>query len=313
MVATKRLRWLSCVAMAVLVAAGCGSGDDEASGAAGAAGEQLSVYASFYPLQWMAERVGGDGVAVSQLTPPGVEPHDLELSPQDVAALTESDLVVYLSGFQPAVDDAVDQNAADRAFDAADSARLDLTWTPIEDGEPSDEAATDPHFWLDPLRLANVAGALAERLGNLDDSNAEAYAGNADELRDDLEALHGEFVDGLASCTNRSLVTSHNAFGYLAAAYGFDQVGISGLSAEDEPSPSDLAAVSEFVRDIGVTTIYYETLISPAIAETVATETGARTEVLDPIEGLTDQSQGDDYLEVMRANLANLRSGQSCP
>lgn len=313
MVATKRLRWLSGVAIVALVAAGCSSDDDDASGAAGADGEQLSVYASFYPLQWVAERVGGDAVAVSPLTPPGVEPHDLELSPQDVAALSESDLVVYLSGFQPAVDDAVDQNAADRGFDAADSARLDLTWAPIEEGEQSDEAVTDPHFWLDPIRLADFADALAERLGDLDDGNAEDYAANAEELRGDLEALHAEFADGLASCTNRSLVTSHNAFGYLAEAYGFEQIGIAGLSAEDEPSPSDLAAASEFVRTNGVTTIYYETLISPAIAETVATETGARTEVLDPIEGLTEQSQGGDYLEVMRANLANLRSGQSCP
>ena len=276
-------------------------------------GDPISVVASFYPLQWITEQVGGDMVSVKSLTPPGAEPHDLELTPADVAAATEADLVVFLSGFQAAVDDAV-AGAEGTVFDAADSADLSLTFTPIEEGEEhADEAGTtDPHFWLDPLRLAGVADALAKTLGEIDTANAATYRKNAEALQSELEALDADFTAGLASCAQKNLVTSHNAFGYLAERYGFEQVGITGLTPEEEPSPADLAAVTEFVTANGVSTIYFETLVSPAIAETVAAETGAATAVLDPIEGLTDESEGDDYLEVMRANLANLKTGQTC-
>ena len=271
--------------------------------------------ASFYPLQWTAERVAGEEAEVISLTKPGAEPHDLELAPQDVAALADADLVVYLGGFQPAVDDAAQQEGGgDHAFDVTRAADLDLTYTPIEDGDQkSDEAgATDPHFWLDPLRLAAVADALAARLGRLRPQNAPQYESNAAGLRSELEALDAEFEAGLADCTNTNLVTSHNSFGYLARRYGLTQVGITGLTPEDEPAPQDLAEVTAFVEDNAVATIYYETLVSPAVARTVAAETGARTAVLDPVEGLTDESAGSDYLQVMRANLANIRTGQPC-
>ncbi len=311
---TKRAlrRALALTAGLTLVAA-CGTEGGSASDG-GSGGEGLSIQASFYPLQWITEQIGGDAVSVESLTPPGAEPHDLELTPQDVAKLSEADLVVYLSDFQPAVDEAVDQEAADSSFDAADHTDLELTYTPIEEGEEeTDEAgATDPHFWLDPMRLADVADALAERLGELDADNAETFADNAASLRTSLEELDTEFTDGLASCQNTDVVTSHNAFGYLAQAYGLTQVGITGLTPEEEPSAADLAEVADFVEENDVRTIYYETLISPAIADAVATETGVQTAVLDPLEGLTDESEGSDYLEVMRSNLANLRAGQPC-
>ena len=244
-----------------------------------------------------------------------MEPHDLELTPQDVAAVGEADLVVYLSGFQPAVDAAVEQQAAETSFDAAGSAQLSLTYTPIEEGEEetSEAGAVDPHFWLDPMRLADVGDALAQRLGETDPGNAATFTTNAQAVRAQLAALDAELTDGLASCANRRLVTSHNAFGYLAEAYDLTQVGITGLTPEAEPSPADLSAVTDFVRAGGVSTIYYETLLSPDIAQTVANETGARTSVLDPLEGLTEQSRGEDYLDVMRANLASLKTGQPCP
>ena len=296
------------VAVPVLLA-GCGGGDassvsnvERAEEAAGSGG--LLVAASFYPLHWLTAQVGGDAVTASSLTKPGVEPHDLELSPQDVAAVGEADLVVYLSGYQPAVDEAVEQQARGTAFDAAESGRLTRT---------SGTGAVDPHFWLDPMRLADVGDALAQRLGEADPANAATFTGNAEAVRAQLATLDREVTDGLAACENRDVVTSHNAFGYLAEAYDLTQVGITGLTPEAEPSPADLSAVTEFVRANDVATIYYETLISPDIAETVARETGARTQVLDPVEGLTEQSLGGDYLAVMRANLANLKTGQQCP
>jgi len=316
---TKRpLRRALSLAAGLTMVAACGSDDGAGGGASGGDGgsgsDVLSIQAAFYPLQWITEQIGGDAVSVEGMTPPGAEPHDLELTPQDVAAVGEADLVVYLADFQPAVDDAVDQEAADTSFDAAEHTDLDLTYTPIEEGEEeADEAgATDPHFWLDPMRLADVADALAERLGELDPDSADTFSDNAAELRTALEDLDSEFTEGLATCENTDLVTSHNAFGYLAEAYGFTQVGITGLTPEEEPSAADLAEVADFVEENDVRTIYYETLVSPAIADAVAAETGAQTALLDPLEGLTDESEGSDYLEVMRSNLESLRAGQPC-
>ena len=293
--------------VAALSLAACGSSE----GAGGNPDATIQVVASFYPLQWVTERVGGDVVSVRNLTPTGAEPHDLELTPKDVAKIDDADLVVYLSGFQAAVDDAVADTGAP-APDAADHADLDLAAT--EDGhDHGEEAGVDPHFWLDPTRLAKVADAVADRLTELDPDEAATFQANAKDLRSDLDELDADLAAGLADCSSRDLVTSHAAFGYLAQRYDLEQVGISGISPDAEPSPSDLADLADFVEEHDVRTIYFETLVSPAIARTLADETGAETAVLDPIEGLTDDSQGADYLEIMRSNLANLQSGQPCP
>jgi zinc transport system substrate-binding protein len=291
---------------------GCGGGN-------GTTGREdgVTVVAAFYPLEWVASRVGGDAVTVSSLTPPGAEAHDLELAPRDVAAVAEADLVVFLKGFQPAVDEAAGSEAGDRAWDAGQAADLSLTAPDHdhshEDGAHAGDEPADPHFWLDPTRLASVGDALAGRLAEIDPDDAAAYEDNAAALRTDLEKLDAEMQAGLAGCAVRTLVTSHDAFGYLADRYGFDVVGISGLRPSQEPDPAQLAAISELVKDRGVTTVYTETLVDPAVAETVAAEAGVRTAVLDPLEGLTDDSAGEDYLQVMRTNLAVLRQGQSCP
>ena len=306
---TTRALATTAAAAAALALAGCGSS------AEGSTSDGVSVEAAFYPLQWAAERVGGDRVEVSSLTPPGAEPHDLELTPQDVASLSEADLVVYLHGFQPALDDAVTE-AGDAAWDAAPAADLSLTADAHGDGADADhadeEGAVDPHFWLDPTRLADVGDALAGRLAEVDPDGADTYRDNAAALRTDLEALDAEMQQGLSDCAVTTLVTGHDAFGYLAERYGLDVVGVSGLSPSTEPSPSQLAEISTLVRERGVTTVYTETLADPAVAETVAEEAGVQTAVLDPIEGLTDESAGSDYLEVMRADLATLREGQGC-
>ena len=314
----RRLPALVLASVGTVALVGCSS----AAGADGAAadGGGLSVVASFYPLEWLSQQVVGDRASVSTLTPPGAEPHEFELTPQDVAAVADADLVVHLATLQPSVDEAVEQQAPDTAFDAGDFAELDLLYRPgHEDGHAEDEHAeddsdgtTDPHFWHDPMRMAAVGDALAERLGRLDEAGTAEYRANAHELRTRLEALDADFRAGLATCATRDVVTSHSAFGYLAEAFELHQVGISGLAPDEEPAPSALTDATEFVRAHGVRTIYFETLVSPAVAETVARETGAGTRQLDPIEGLTDRSQGADYLELMRANLASLRAGQQC-
>lgn len=291
-----------CSGALALALTGCLGGNsaadsDEPTGSRGS----VQVAASFYPLQWVTEQVAGEAAEVVNLTPPGAEPHDLELGPHQVAAVGEADLVVYLGGFQPAVDEAVEQEAADSSLDVTRVARLERTGS-----------GRDPHFWLDPVRLADVADAVAGRLARIADTDAAGYRARAAELRKRLEALDAELRAGLAGCAGTDLVTSHTAFSYLAERYGMEQVGITGLTPDAEPSPQDLAKVAAYVRDNSVRTIYYETLVSPDVADTVARETGAATAVLDPLEGLSADSAGDDYVSVMRSNLATLRAGQPC-
>lgn len=298
------------------VLAGCGpsTADDD----------RVQVLASFYPLQYVAEQIGGDLVTVSSLTPPGAEPHDLELSPAHARSVGEADLVVYLSGFQPAVDAAIEAREPEHVVDAADSADLvshdedddharEATEAEAEgDGghEGHDHGSLDPHFWLDPLRLAAVADDVEAQLAAVDPDNAELYAGRADALVASLTALDAELAEGLAQCTNRVVVTTHEAFGYLADTYDLELVGISGIDPEAEPSPARLREVAAVVEDNAVGTIYLETLASSKVTDTLATDLGVQTAVLDPLEGLTEP--GTDYLSVMQTNLEVLRAGQGC-
>jgi zinc transport system substrate-binding protein len=322
-----RLTGLVGAAAVVGLVGGCSAATAETE--PGQAGDRLQVVASFYPLEYAAQQVGGDRVSVVSLTKPGVEPHDLELTAKAVGRIAGADLVVYAKGFQPAVDTAVEQEGAGHALDVTPMANLDLLAPPVDDGhgdpghthteaeEPSDEigGARDPHFWLDPERYAAVATAIADRLGHVDTAHAAEYSANAQAFAGRLAALDGELHTGLASCTNTDLVTSHAAFGYLSERYGFTQVPIAGLSPEGEPSAAKLVEVADFVRQHHVSTIYTETLGEPAFADTISQSTGARLAVLDPLEGLTGQaagSGGTDYFEVMRSNLTVLRAGQGC-
>ncbi|WP_299951584.1 metal ABC transporter substrate-binding protein [uncultured Modestobacter sp.] len=325
----RSLSTLSLTCAAAVALAGCSGAAD--ADAAGADESKLTVVAAFYPLAWLSEQVAGDLADVTSLTPDGAEPHEYELTPRDVAATAEADVVVFLPTLQPAVDAAVEQQAAERAFDAGEPADLSLTYEAHDhehadgehaedehaedehaDEEHADEPVTDPHFWHDPMRMAAVGDALAERLATADEANADQYTANAADLRAQLEELDGEFRAGLTDCASRELVTSHTAFGYLADAYDLEQFGISGLAPDAEPATDALTEATEFVREHDVRTLYFETLVSPAVAETVARETGAQTRQLDPIEGLTDESAGGDYLALMRANLASLQEGQTC-
>jgi zinc transport system substrate-binding protein len=278
-----RLRLILICSAMLLPLAGCGSSQ---------AGGREHVVASFYPLAFAAEQVGGSRVDVDDLTPAGAEPHDLELSPADAADVEQADLVLLLGhGFQPQVEDV--------AGDGDDVLRL--LDTPGLELLPSG----DPHVWLDPVRYEKLVARIGRALG------AEAAARR---LEDRLTALDAEYRQGLAHCERRELVTSHEAFGYLAQRYGLEQIPITGLSPEAEPRPADLARVVRLVEARGVTTVFYETLVSPRIAETVARDTGASTAVLDPIEGLTEDEldRGEDYFTRMRANLRALEEGLGC-
>ena len=264
---------------------------------------QLTVVASFYPLQFAAEQIGGGHVAVTSLTRPGAEPHDIELTTHDVATVSKASLVIYEKGLQSAVDQAAESQAGDRALNVAPAANLNLKLV---------SGAVDPHFWLDPQRYSAVADEIAARLSSADPAHKADYQKNAKSFEARLATLSRDVTAGLATCQHRELVTSHAAFGYLAQRFGLTQVAINGISPEQEPNAAELASISGYVRAHGLTTIYAETLVSPAIAQTVASETGATVATLDPVEGLTRLSKGRDYFEVMRANLTALRAGQGC-
>lgn len=267
------------------LAVGCGGSDDHSS-------PRETVVASFYPLAFAAEQVGGEAVSVENLTPPGAEPHDLEVSPSDVSKIKSADLVLLLGqGFQPQLED-----AAGSGPDVV--ALLD---TPALDLHPDG----DPHVWLDPIRYMKIV----ERLGVLLRRPAAASR-----LLVRLRKLDREYRRGLADCPRREIVTSHEAFAYLTERYGLHQIAITGLNPEAEPTPRALQETVDVVRASHATTVYFERLVSPRLAETVARETGTKTAVLDPIEGLTDteRNEGGDYFTLMRANLRALQTGLGC-
>jgi len=263
-----------------------GCGDD--GGESGGGSDTTSIVASFYPLAFLAEEVGASGVSVENLTPPGVEPHDLELPPRDVGRLGDADLVLYLGGgFQPGVEDAVARSGVEA---------VDLL--------PA--GARDPHVWLDPTRFAELAVRVSKALTG---SGAGAAV-----VAHRLEDLDAQYRAGLADCERRELVVGHAAFAYLADAYGLEQIPLAGLSPEAEATPRDLARAADLVEERGITTVFVEPLAAPDEAETVARETGARVATLDPIEGLTDEeaAAGEDYFTRMQANLRTLREALGC-
>jgi zinc transport system substrate-binding protein len=273
------------------LAAGC-AGDDSRSG--------TQVVAAFYPIAYAADRLA-PGAEVENLTPAGTEPHDLELSPRDVEKVAGADVVLYLGQkFMPALEDAV--AGRDNAVDLLAGEELQA---PQDAGAANDESRLDPHVWLDPVRYAAMVRTIARELD---------VPAAADDLVAQLEQLDGELRSGLSRCRRREIVTSHAAFGYLARAYGLVQIPLTGVSPEAEPSARAIERLVDQVREHGATTVFFETLVSPRLAETVAREADVGTAVLDPLEGLTDEeaAKGADYFSVMRANLAALRQALGC-
>jgi zinc transport system substrate-binding protein len=355
-----RLLLPSAAAALVLITSGCSSSGD------GSDDQDTAVAAAFYPLAYVAERIAaGTPTDVTALTRPGGEPHDLELDVQTTATISEADLVVFLEDFQPAVDEAVEQNASGKTLNAAEAVDLlaveeseeehaehadERSDEPVggeteehADDHTSDETADhadeetadhadeeteehaeeeqtadthdhgdeDPHFWHDPLRMADLGDAVAAELAALDEENASSYEENAVDLRADLEALDRAFAEGLADCERDTVVVSHDAFGYLEK-YDVHLTGIAGLSPDAEPSPAHLAELQELIREEGITTVFSERLAAPKLSETLANDLGIDTAVLDPIEGLTDDTSGEDYLSLMEQNLTALRTANGC-
>ncbi|MGI8457205.1 MAG: metal ABC transporter substrate-binding protein [Propionibacteriaceae bacterium] len=311
---------------AFLLVSACGASTSGTSRAAGAEPGQLHVVAAFYPFQFVAERVAGSHGWISSLTQPGAEPHDVELTPRQVASVADADLVVYEKGFQAAVDKAVTDSDTTTAFDTTTVVPLQ----PFEEGRgqgadgqvgadqhaadpgSAEQSGLDPHVWLDPTNMITITRAVARQLSTADPDHAADYASNATVLESQLSALDAAFRSGLRTCQRREFITTHAAFGYLARDYGLTQIGINGVSPDAEPSPARIADIQTEARQYGVTTIFYETLVSPDIAKSIASDLHLRTDVLDPIEGITDRSRGQDYLAVMKANLAALQAANAC-
>ncbi|MGH3664007.1 MAG: metal ABC transporter substrate-binding protein [Micromonosporaceae bacterium] len=276
---------------------------------------QLSLVAAFYPMQQLAEQLSSDqpkrAVSVSTLVKPGVEPHDLELKPSQIATLVEADLLIYLKGFQPALDEAVAEHLDEpsRAFDVT-TVRPLRDVSASHDG-PAAHGGKDPHVWLDPDRQAVIANRLADKLGAIDPAHRADYTRQAKRLGAKLERLDQAYQKGLDDCERREIVVSHAAFGYLADKYDLKQIAVTGLSPEQEPTPRRLAEVIDTAREHKATVIFFETLVSPEVAKTLAREVGAQAKVLDPIEGLRPGSD-QDYFSLMRTNLDNLRAALDC-
>lgn len=290
-----------------LLGAACGSSSDVRDG------NGLVVVASFYPLAEAAQRVGDDLVTVENLTPPGVEPHDLELAPDDLEAIVTADVVLYIGGgFQPAIQEGI-ADAEGIVLDVLDAAGS-LRSPPPGEQEGEEAVPADPHVWLDPKRYGAIVEAVAETMARAQPSQAVAFRSGAEAFGSELSALDREFADGLATCRSRTIVVNHAAFGYLAGAYDLEQLSISGISPEAEVDPARLAELKSLVEREGVTTIFTEELASPEVAETLAEEAGVDTAVLNPLEGLTPEQldSGADYLSVMRQNLDAIRSGLGC-
>ncbi|HVF54238.1 MAG TPA: metal ABC transporter substrate-binding protein [Actinomycetota bacterium] len=287
------LRTSSALVAAVAVASlsGCAAG-----GSTNAPRGAPAVVAAFYPLVFAAEGVGGTFVHVDNLTAPGVEPHDLELSADQVRALSNADLVIYLGGgFQPALEDFVSGLDATRKLDVLEG--LELT------------GDDDPHVWLDPTIMAGIVQRVAARLTDIDPHHTTTYERNGSQLARELAGLDELFAARLARCATRDIVTSHAAFGYMAERYDLEQISISGIDPEAEPSPGRLAEVARFVRDHDVETIFFEELVSPDVAETIAEEAGAETAMLSPLESAPASG---DYSDAMKANLAALIEALGC-
>ena len=304
----------------LLLATACGTVGEPSSAQPG----QLKVVTAFYPLQFVAERVAGQHGAVSSLTQPGAEPHDIELTPRQVASVSDADAVVYIKGFQPAVDEAVAQSGNQHVLDttgvvplqtvaekhAHDHADDSPAGEQAEEGH--DHGGLDPHVWLNPLNMVTITDAVVAQLSGIDPDHAADYRANGSALQTELKELDGAYAAGLKTCDRREFITSHAAFGYLSEQYALTQIGISGLTPDAEPSPARIAAVQEEAKAHGVTTIFYETLVSPAVAKSIAGDLGLTTDVLDPIEAVTSESRGDNYIAVMQSNLVALEKANGC-
>ncbi|WP_066634027.1 metal ABC transporter substrate-binding protein [Desulfolucanica intricata] len=283
--------------------------------------QKINIVATFYPLYEFAGRVGGERVEVYNLLPPGVEPHGWEPTPRELARIEDADLFIYNgAGMEPWVEQRllpVLKNSGVRVVNA--SSGQDLIH--LSAGEQEAEHAHvhegnrkyDPHFWLDPVMAKKIVESISLALISIDPSGEQYYRNNTENYTNELLALDREFSAAAKEFKNKELVTSHSAFAYLARRYGLQQVSVLGLSPDAQPSPAELKEVVNFVREKKVKCIFFEPLVNPGLAETVAREAKVKTGVLDPVAGLSDEEEarGENYISIMRKNLAALREALS--
>jgi zinc transport system substrate-binding protein len=277
--------------------------------------KKIKVVTTMYPVYEFVKQVGGDKVDVVMLIPPGAEPHDWEPTAKDIIQIKDAKIFAFHGkDFEP-VEKLLKKEVLGNALPlevSKDVIKLEAKHEEKEEehGHSHDEEHKfDPHAWLDPLAVQQEIKTIAEALVSVDEKNAEYYKKNADAYNKKLAELDEQYKKGLDGMTRKEIVTSHRAFGYLANRYGFEQLGIMGLSPDAEPTPDKMAKITEFCREHKVKYIFFETLTSPKLAQTIAKETGAELLVLNPIESLTEQEMkdGKNYLTIMGENLANLQ------
>ena len=301
-----RLSALVCACtLSLSLLTGCGTQPADTAAGDG----RLRVLTSFYPMYDYACKIGGDCIDVTNMVPSGTEPHDWEPSTNDLKNLEKADVFIYNGAdMEPWADDLlVSRSDTLRVVEASENVELRTT-----DGEHEDadhhHGDFDPHVWLDPENAKIEMEAIRDALCAADPENSTVFQSNYEKYAAELDALDAEFREKLAPLPNRTIVVAHEAFGYLCDAYGLTQVGIEGLSPDSEPDPGRMAEVIDFVREHSISTIFFEELVSPKVAEAIASETGAQAKMLSPLEGLSDEqaAAGADYFSVMHDNLAAL-------
>jgi len=271
--------------------------------------KKLQVVTSFYPLYYFATQIAGDKADIKNITPSGAEPHDYDPSVQDVAQIEKSNMLV-LNGGVESWGDKIRDNLKETNVTIITAGEGLLTQQVEEEGKNQ----IDPHVWLDPIRAKQEAHAIELGFEKVDPANSSYYQKNEKILDDRFDQLDSVYKTGLAQCGQKDIITAHAAFGYLATRYNLKQVTITGLSPDSEPSAQQLADVIKFAKTNNVQYIFFESLMSPKLSQTVATEIGAHTLVLDPIEGVSDDDMkaGKNYFTIMQENLKNLQLALQC-
>lgn len=307
-----RLSALVCACtLSLSLLTGCGTQPADTAAGDG----RLRVLTSFYPMYDFARKIGGDCIDVTNMVPSGTEPHDWEPSTNDLKNLEKADVFIYNGAdMEPWADDLlVSHSDTLRVVEASENVELRTTDGEHEHAHEHEDADHhhgdfDPHVWLDPENAKIEMEAIRDALCAADPENSTVFQSNYEKYAAELDALDAEFREKLAPLPNRTIVVAHEAFGYLCDAYGLTQVGIEGLSPDSEPDPGRMAEVIDFVREHSISTIFFEELVSPKVAEAIASETGAQAKMLSPLEGLSDEqaAAGADYFSVMHDNLAAL-------
>jgi zinc transport system substrate-binding protein len=270
---------------------------------------KIKVVASFYPLAHFAEQVGKAHIEVTNITPAGAEPHDYEPTPKEIASIYTAKLLITNGA---GLDIWADKIKPDLQAQGVEVATMSDQFQLLKGAD--EESVTDPHIWLDPALAEKEVTIIRDALIKVDPQSESDYRKNADDYIAQITSLDKQYSEGLAQCTTRDVVTSHAAFGYMAKHYNLNQIAIAGISPEEEPSSQRMAQIAQLAKEKNIKYIFFETLVSPKLADTIATEVGAKTIVFNPLEGLTDDEikSGKTYISVMQENLSSLRTALQC-